>query len=641
MSYSATLATISRPRALKLALWDQAKSKGFALCTVDFAVFVMLLGFGALHFFSPQHSLDFLKDDVFYADAGRSIVQHGFYGIQGHAETNQPPGLPLVLGFLCLTGSCGHMVFLRVMALFETLGFLVTYELFKRQVPRIVAAAICLLLFSSRIFFLLATQMVFPSFPYFFTSMCALLIARRFERAETLSARFIWGALLTVLIIASLLFASAAIAFLAAIVFSSASLFLRRQHHAIGRARLYLAVLLIGAAVQGFWMHRKAAPLDWPLPGYPQSYVEQLKVKSGNNPELGMATLADIPIRVLKNAADESVILSEAVLRRWIDVAWMSALVTGPIVLLLLGWGSSVWRRGGSIQDWYFAFFQVIYLLWPWKMEPRFFLPVAPLACLYIWRGGVAVAALARHRPRLLALTWYPIAVILGVSAWFWMHGQWIASHLTHAGLQDEASFAIWVGSAVLCVRVLWAESSWERMSNVLRRWFLRQSILRISPLKACQFIGAIAAFALCMMGLGTQFSLARANRDYASQHALPPDIQAAMWAKSNTPATAILMARYVPTVYHYSQRATIWFPPSTNAKMLMEGIRRHKIDYVLVVSRVYDYYLPPDDDGMAALLMSYPEAFQLIYQTPELRIYRPLSQSPALDTQVRDLPKK
>ncbi|MGB2589700.1 MAG: hypothetical protein WA853_11330 [Candidatus Acidiferrum sp.] len=627
MSNSGSLETAPYSLSAQSSFWERARTSGTSLCSMDILVFAMLLGFGALQFLSPQHALDFQKDDVFYADAARSIIQHGIYGINGHAEANQPPGLPALLALLCLAGSCTHIVFLRAMALFETLGFLVTYELLKRQVPRIIAAAICLLLLSSRIFFLLATQWVFPSFPYFFTSMAALLVARKFERSATFVSHLAWGTLLTLLIVASLMFASAGMAFLAAIAISVAVVFLRNRKLAYNRVKLYLAVFLIGAAIQGFWMHRKHAPLEWPVPGYPQSYLAQLKVKSGNNPELGMATLRDIPVRVLKNAADGSVLLSQSLLHRWVDVAWMSALVTGPIVLALLGWGVSVWRRRGSIQDWYFMTFLAIYLLWPWKMETRFLLPVAPLACFYIWRGGAAILSLAKHRPRLLALAWYPMAVILAVSSWFWMHGEWIASQMTHAGLQDETSFAIWVLSAILAVRILWAETSWQKASFAVRDWLSRARIFRLSPVQIFQALAAIGVATICLTGLSAQVSLARANVDYDSQKSEPPpDVLAAKWINSHTEPGAIVMARYVPIVYHYSNRKIVWFPPSSNPDLLMAGIQKHKVGYIVVAIRDADYYFPPESVCMAALLSAYPKDFELVYTSSEFKIFRPLA---------------
>jgi hypothetical protein len=609
----------------RASAWESLKSASASIQWVDVVAVTCILCLGALQFFVSQRAPGFQRDDVFYADAGRSILQHGWYGINGHAETNQPPGLPAFLALLCLAGSCTHIAFLRAMAVFETLGFLLTYQLLRYRVSRPVAASICLLLISSRIFFLMATQWVFPSYPYFFFSTSALWVATKFERAETTVARVVWGALLTLLIATSLMFASAGMAFLCAILASTAALFFRSRQRAFARMKLYFAVFLIGAAVQGLWMHRKPATLEWPIPGYPQSYLSQLKVKSGNEPELGLATLRDIPRRVLRNAADDGVMLSQALLHRWVDVAWMSVLVTGPIALILLGWGTAVWRTGGSLLDWYFAAYQSLYLLWPWNMETRFFLPIAPLACYYLWRGATTLVVLAKHRPRLVALAWYPLGVILAVSSWFWMHGSWIASHMTHAGLQDESSFVIWVLSSVIAVRMLWAESSWLSASSSIRRWLsLPSRFFGLSPLRIVRYGSLAAVVLLILTGLGAQLKLARTNLDPNSlTNSMPPDVLAGQWINSHTDANAIIMARHLPIVYHYAERKIVWFPPSSNPQLLMEGIQKHKIDFVVVVTRNNSYYLPPEEDCMAALLPAYPNAFDLVYQSEGFKIYR------------------
>jgi hypothetical protein len=592
---------------------------------VLFLAFIFI--FGAFQFFSIQRVHDFQRDDVFYADAGRSLVEHGFYGINGHPETNQPPGLPFLLGLLSWAGMGSHLVFLRVMVVFETLGFFVTYELLRRQLPRIVAALICLLLISSPIFFLLASRWVFPSFPYLFTSMSALLVARKFESSTGVAQRVAWGALLTALIAASLMFASAAMAFLGAILASTGVLLIRNPQLAWERVKIYSAVFLISLAIQAGWMHRKPSPLEWPIPGYPQSYLAQLKVKSGNYPELGMASPADLPARVLRNASDDSILLSQTLLRHWVDVAWMSLLVTGPIALILLGLVSSSLRSEGGLQEWYFVGYQFIYLLWPWKLEPRFFLPVFPLACFYMWRGGEALLFLAKHKPRLLGVATYPVAVILAVSSWFWMHGSWFASHMTHAGLQDETSFAVWVLSAILAVRMLWEETSWQRAATAIQSWFSQPfRFPRISPLRLVQLLGGLAVLVLSFIGLASQIDSARANlRPISQANSQLPDVLAAEWINSHTDSNAIVMARHVPIVFHYAARKIVWFPPSSNPQLLMEGIQKHKIDFVIVVTRDNSYYLPPEEDCMAALLPAYPNEFDLAYQSAGFKIYRTL----------------
>lgn len=582
----------------------------------DVAVCGFILAFGVLQFFFSDRIADFLRDDVFYADAARSLLQHGLYGIQNHPETNQPPGLSAILALLCLAGGCSHAVFLRAMAVFQTLGLLAGYALLRRHAPRIVAAAICLLLISSPIWFSSVTRSVLPSAPYLFTTMSAFLVARRLENAASLRARLAWGALLTGLCVASLMIASAAIALLGAMVIRIGITFFRDRRLAVARLRAYLVVILVGTAVQGAWMLRRPAPFEWSLPGYPHPYLSQLKVKDGNDPELGMATLRDIPVRIGHNAEDDTALLVDLLVRRSMNVAWMSVAIMIPLLLILLGWLASVRQAGGELHDWYFAGYQVIYLLWPWNFETRFFLPVAPLACLYLWRGVQALGFLARNKSRLLGAAWLPASLVLAFSAWRWTQGAVVSRHLLHPSLQDEASLVTWVLSAIVAAWMAWAGSGWWTQASPVLQWSSR-------PKRALQLLAAVGVIGLIITGLGQQIALGRENVDLASVvNEVPPDPKAAMWIDSHTDTGAVIMARQVPTAYHYSRRRVVWFPPSSNPQLLMDGIRRLHVDYVVVVHRQYSYYLPPDDDCFAPLLAAYPEAFRLAFQAPEFRVF-------------------
>jgi 3-oxoacyl-[acyl-carrier-protein] synthase III len=62
-----------------------------------------------------------------------------------------------------------------------------------------------------------------------------------------------------------------------------------------------------------------------------------------------------------------------------------------------------------------------------------------------------------------------------------------------------------------------------------------------------------------------------------------------------------------------------------------MAGIQKHKIDYIIVATRESDYYLPSEGDCMAALLSAFPNAFELAYQAPSFRIFRPLKNMESL----------
>jgi len=196
---------------------------------------------------------------------------------------------------------------------------------------------------------------------------------------------------------------------------------------------------------------------------------------------------------------------------------------------------------------------------------------------------------------------------------------------MTHAGLQDEASFAIWITTSILAVRILWAESSWQRASDAFQNW-LSQPIpfIKTTPVRILKYSSLIAVVALIFIGLNMQLALARTNLDISSlTNSTPPDVLAGQWINAHTEQSAVVMARHVPIVYHYAERKIVWFPPSSNPHLLMEGIQKHKIDFVVVISRENSYYLPPEEDCMAALLPTYPNAFELAYQGSKFKIFR------------------
>jgi len=205
--------------------------------------------------------------------------------------------------------------------------------------------------------------MVYACFPYFFTTMIALLSGEVYDRAATARSRILWGAVFTAAVVASLLIASGTIALLGAMIAVVVSTSFKDRRLARTRLLKFLPVLLLGIAVQGLWMHRKPAPLEWALPGYPASYLNQLKVKSGNYPELGMATWRDIPGRVTTNLLLESDMLAQIVLRHGVNLTKVAVVIV-PVLLIAIGWVYSLWKTGGTdLVDWYFAGYEVIYLL--------------------------------------------------------------------------------------------------------------------------------------------------------------------------------------------------------------------------------------------------------------------------------------
>ena len=118
------------------------------------------------------------------------------------------------------------------------------------------------------------------------------------------------------------------------------------------------------------------------------------------------------------------------------------------------------------------------------------------------------------------------------------------------------------------------------------------------------------------------QLAAGQANLEANAYLGSSADAEAGSWIRSHTDADTVVMARQVPSVYHYAQRKVIWFPPSSNPQLLMSGIAQHMVNVVVVVQRESPYYFPPEDVCFAALLKAYPDLFRLIYDAPQFKIF-------------------
>src|SRR5690242_4985471 len=85
------------------AIADPHPSRTF----VDVFVWLVVLGLGALQFGLYERATDFVHD-ANYSELARSILENGSYGYNFKAETVLPPGLPLILAFICATVGCTY-----------------------------------------------------------------------------------------------------------------------------------------------------------------------------------------------------------------------------------------------------------------------------------------------------------------------------------------------------------------------------------------------------------------------------------------------------------------------------------------------------------------------------------------------------
>jgi hypothetical protein len=589
----------------------------------DRVVVAVLLTVGLCEFLLYARG-PFLEDDVFFADAALSLLRGGVYGIGGRPETNQPPGLAMLLASVCMNLGCDRSTFLRVMIVSATLGLIAAYAFLRREIPRRAAAAICVLLALSMYWFGLVTNWINPDIPFLLTTMLALLALRRLESTRRPLSILGWGAASAAFTGASILLRSAGIALVAAMAVRGAVVLAHDRRRGFALLRSFAPVLVVGLAVQGAWMHRHPAPLDWPeVPGYPGSYLSQVRMVSGNQPELGVVTAKQIPERIARKLFERAKMLVEFLGGQPIRDLWSSSVIWAVLLLLLSGWGYSVWRGGGgALHDWYFAAHELIYLLWPWDTEPRFLFPIAPLSCLYLWRGMEAVVSLATRRPRALGLSW-SVASIAGLVASTRTSFRGMDGGVAHG----VASVALWIVSGGVAGWMAWTGRTPLGPDS---RWRAALGGWRTEGRSTPRLALAIGYACLLLVHLTSDVHVARRNLHPSPE--APGDVEGALWVQSHAERDAVVMARHVPIVQHVSQRKVVWFPPLSEPVTLMEGIRRLGVDYVILGDSGVDelYYRPGDYDCFAPVLRAFPQSFSLAFRDTRTAVYAVRTPRPA-----------
>ena len=101
------------------------------------------------------------------------------------------------------------------------------------------------------------------------------------------------------------------------------------------------------------------------------------------------------------------------------------------------------------------------------------------------------------------------------------------------------------------------------------------------------------------------------------------PDVLAAQWIQTHVPQGSVVMARQWDVAYHYAGRKVVWFPPTTDAELLLRGILKYHVDYVVVVTRGDDSYWRPDDDRcFQSVVDRYPHLFAVVQAGSREKVY-------------------
>src|SRR5262249_3392903 len=136
--------------------------------------------------------------------------------------------------------------------------------------------------------------------------------------------------------------------------------------------------------------------------------------------------------------------------------------------------------------------------------------------------------------------------------------------------------------------------------------------------------IAVASLWALIADGLVHQIDVARQNRAFELQRAWSyPDVMAAQWIHAHAPAGAVGLARAWDVAYHYADRKVVGVAPSTDADLLLDGILRNHVDFVIVVRRrPHGYWRPGDDQCFRSVVDRYPRRFALVQSGEHEKIY-------------------
>src|SRR5256885_2398661 len=247
-------------------------------------------------------------------------------------------------------------------------------------------------------------------------------------------------------------------------------------------------------------------------------------MKDPRQPELGVASVSDLAVRGANNVVIQTADFSQLALHTaWIEPVWYSPAILLPLLLVLLGWWTSVRGGNGDFVEGYFACYAGLYFLWPWDSGPRFVLPVFPLTVLYFCRGARLLIKTAQERwqPTMNAI-FAGSAILLVASAWLTL-----AHH--RAGLQEKFAVGFFAAAAAISGAIIFADAG----RKTALTW--TKELVGISGLRWVRIGAAVTVFFLAVIGLGLQLRIGIRNLSPdPSTYLHYPSVSAAKWVQAH-----------------------------------------------------------------------------------------------------------
>src|SRR5438874_3026229 len=312
---------------------------------IDLVVFVFLLLVWAMQIGLYQRLESYQEDSSCYIGLAHSLITTGRYEFNFKLHTEHPPGLPIILAGTSLLFGETYDAHVRVVATLGVLGLLLAYLLLRKREPpqSLVPAAACLLLATSPYYFEIATKGVLSELPYFALSMATFLVATRLEMASSRASQISWSGLLAICMTTAIMARTAGIALPAGILLWLAWAQWKKRGNAWLLLLIFAPALVLALGSQFAWMQWTKKVEVYHLPGKYNDYVSQFKMKDPRQPELGTASVSDLAARGANNVVIQTADFSQLALHTaWIEPVWYSPAILLPLLLVLLGWWTSL-----------------------------------------------------------------------------------------------------------------------------------------------------------------------------------------------------------------------------------------------------------------------------------------------------------
>jgi hypothetical protein len=544
---------------------------------------VLLAVAAALYALVAQTRFQFGVDPSIYISTAKSLAAGMGYNVAGRAQTEYPPGWPLLL-LICDRLSAGdYAAFARFTAALFPLVIAATWLLYRRRGESHAEWLIVWLAASGAVFDIV-TREVRSEITYMAFSIGFLAwAARPFEAGESPMTWLRTALLGSVLLLGTVATRSVGVALVLAIALAGLQLYARNRAEFIPYVRRHVGPVCAGIAFMAAWRawihsHRSQAYTG----EFMNSYGGQFWMRDPHQPDLGRASVTEVLSRIPGNLRIQAGHTAEM----FTNVAWLLPSLTSPLVvavlfIVLVGLLEEL-RSPRPLLAWYVIAFAAVLAVWPFDEGTRFVVPLFPLLAV-LFAGGVRVIAgwlTIRPRASVRFLGVISVTELATIAIVHFRSG-------LHLSRQEEMAMLIW--AAALAFALL----NWRRESGTLSTALARGG----------RALGLAYAAAYLVLGVRTIGSDARANVNGETGARAQLLHAVSDWLVSHAPDSTVVMAQSYASLAYATGRQFVPLPITSDGRVLRSAVEQQHPSFLVIADSAPDeYFFPPDPRRLQAL---------------------------------------